>query len=100
VSFGFKLDGTSLKQGRSYGAVSWSRASADESLHYYGLSLFIAIMYFKWLTLIDFIIDFTWEGGALPLSLAHWVLSGGQSRSFGSSFRGFHGGKKCLTYYC
>jgi len=31
----------------SYDAVSWPRASADESQYYYGLSLFIAILYFK-----------------------------------------------------
>jgi len=45
----FKLDSAALKEkkfGRSYDAVSWSRASADESLHYYGLSSFLAILYF------------------------------------------------------
>jgi len=30
-----------------YDAVSWSRASEDKSLHYYGLSLFIPILYFN-----------------------------------------------------
>jgi len=35
-----------MKNRRSYDAVSWSRVSADTSLHYYGLSLFIAILYF------------------------------------------------------
>jgi len=30
-----------------YDAVSWSRDLADVSLHNYGLSLFIFILYFK-----------------------------------------------------
>jgi len=38
----FTLDCAALKKKRSsYDAVTWSGASADESLHYYGLSLFI-----------------------------------------------------------
>jgi len=39
----FKLDSAALKEKnrRSYDPASWSRASADESLHYYGLSLFV-----------------------------------------------------------
>jgi len=46
---------------RSYDAVSWSRVSADISQHYYGLSLFIDMLYFnlliwffKLLTLLNF----------------------------------------------
>jgi len=39
------------------------RALADESLHHYGLSLFIAIKSFKCVTLMDFAWALVWADG-------------------------------------
>jgi len=52
-----------LKKWKKLNVVSWSRASADQSLHYHGVSLSIAILHF------NFIIDFAWVGGTPPFCL-------------------------------